>query len=138
MNPRELRIGNLFRDRQSGDIIEVVELNENTITFDAGKCLESGWQAEPIALTEKLLPKLGFIWCTGRHGEYYMHEQQELFRVWRHSEGSFGIGRKDLESKDREFNTHWMTLNCKYVHQLQNLFYDITELELYVKEVKNG
>ena len=136
MKQIDLRIGNIIyipKTDQEAKIsliteASIVGVNKDVIGLGSLKINE----LEPIILTEKRLLNFGFIKFNGRHGVYFKHKKQDLVRVWAVSEDNtqWGLGRKDLDSRNRHYNTHWIVLNLKYVHELQNLFLDITKEEL--------
>ena len=110
MNTKELRIGNLFREKESEQIIEVIELSKDQITF-TGK-FPYKWQAEPIETNEEDLLKLGF-----ENGVDEMTYCGKDFCVyWRKFEGHFEInGEKYFK---------------EYIHELQNLLFALYGTEL--------
>lgn len=59
MDSKELRIGNLFMEENSNEIIEVIGLEKNRIVF-SGQFLDK-WQAKPIPITEGWLLKFGYF-----------------------------------------------------------------------------
>jgi len=116
MKAEELRIGNILRDKYTGDNLIVLELTKDRITFDY--ITDKKWQAEPIPLTEEIILKCGFEIEEGRFGnEYhlddfilYTSEQLSICFCW------------DNFIKD-----------IKHLHQLQNLYFALTGQELDVK-----
>lgn len=127
INLKEFRIDNLFFT-QNGDLLKVIDITRNGIGFevvDRSKYpLSYEWQAEPIPITEEWLERLGFDddFVKGRfeHNDYW----------------AFCIKKSPL--KDR-----WTLMHkCEnslvkyifYVHQLQNVFYFLTNKELELNE----
>lgn len=106
MKATELRIGNLFIEKYSGQIIKVIGLNEKTITFE-GK-FKNEWQAEPIPLTEEWFYNFGFI-IFNSSNEKGLIVVNKLVNPLKYS--IFG----------REI---------KYVHELQNWYFLLTGEEL--------
>ena len=115
----ELRIGNLFKDKHSNTIIEVIGLNKTQITFSGS--FNNKWQAEPIPLTEEILLKCGF--------EKRNHIYDGVFYL---------LKIKDPNIKIKIDKTYTIiegikTINhCKNLHQLQNLYFVLTGKELNV------
>jgi len=133
----DLRIGNYISrlDLGSGtprteQILEL--LSKRTVTSGPCRVIVLYEDIKPIPLTEEWLLKTGFYECNGRHGKYYKHNKSELFRVWMSDLCTCGVGRKDENSIGKEYNTYWMKLDLKYLHQLQNLYHALTGYELQV------
>lgn len=120
MEARELRIGNYAQD-QKGNLLKVIALNEIYHTFsviDRSKYpLPDGWQAEPIPLSGYDLGELGFVRLAGKEGFFYKKGNIEIADI----SGCFII----LHGVDNRFATP-----VKYVHELQNLFFDLVGYDL--------
>jgi hypothetical protein len=114
MNAQEFRIGNLIekslKSGQGRKLIDkigcqdIVRIFENTGSFNY----------EPISLTEEWFLKLGFglrPWG------------------WVNKEADRGLRITVHNNFEREGNT---SLKIQYVHQLQNLYYALTGVELSV------
>lgn len=118
MNPKELRIGNYAQDELSKAILEVVELKENDIVtsvIDRSMFpLKKGWKLGLIPLTEEWLLKLGFKYS----------EETECYHYYNL------ILNKQMVVMD--IDTH---VYLKSVHQLQNLYFAITSLEINCNNV---
>jgi len=54
----KLMLGNLFKEKFTGQTIEVIGIEGNKITFSG--TFKDKWQAKPILLTEEILLKFGF------------------------------------------------------------------------------
>ena len=102
MNVTELRVGNYVNFGIVNEPIEVLSINPNSTTIE---------MASPIPLTEDWLLKFGFDKC-GIDDEirYYKDEYYIEFM-------SFKIQEVTI-------------CNLKYVHQLQNLYFALTQEEL--------
>jgi len=128
----ELRIGNLILDNISNKIEKVdyltikIVINEEDIY-------------EPIPLTEEWLLKFGFVkyqWMNGYFINTFfgdlmiqLHKTEiHLFftKVSYDSQGMKFYGRKFINNKTSF--TH-----CKYIHQLQNLYFFLCGEELTIK-----
>jgi hypothetical protein len=116
---KELRIGNLLIDSLTGSLLKVCDVSETgfiTTVIDTSKFpLPDGWKAVPILLTEEWLFRFGF-----KHeiGDYY-HKKDHYF------------GIKFLKGKFT-FPSFWH-VEIKYLHQLQNLYFALTQEELCLK-----
>jgi hypothetical protein len=111
INAKELRIGNLFQDKYSKAIIKVNGITENDIFFSGNFTKE--WQAEPIPLTEEKLLKLGFI-------------KDEILGFYRNDKSNSTI----IIDYDFICLLGYSHVKLDYVHQLQNLYFDLNKKEL--------
>ena len=127
---KELRIGNIIRYRDERDTI-VSSLGDNFNTSHINKsyyvgsdCLE---EYEPIPLTKEWLLKFGFDYVRNTNeyhnrlineGAYYLKPVGDAFNHW------YLYHKKKM-----------ITTNIMYVHQLQNLYFALTNKELnYVQK----
>jgi hypothetical protein len=124
LKANDLRIGNLFIEEHSNEIIEVIELSKNAIVFSGN--FKGEWQAKPIPLTEEWLLKMGFE----KDNSYYLSPNKSSV------EGFVDILCFDLENLsfivDMSEYSGW-TVDCKHVHTLQNLYYALCGEELTIK-----
>jgi hypothetical protein len=123
MEANKLRLGNLFIEENSKEIISVIGLEQNRIIF-SGMFLNK-WQAKPIEITHEWLLKFGFEMLT---------DVQKGFKSTSYSY------RKGI-SMCIGFNNgvvtvdFWQGNEKKYVHELQNFFFAVSGTELtYEKE----
>lgn len=101
----ELRVGNYLYDGVGGIIkVEVDDLYDNVRKY-----------YEPIPIMEEILLKCGF-------------EKSYTKGVFR-----LGDWTIDLYSKTWKFKREWIDINFKYLHQLQNLYFALTNQELEIK-----
>jgi len=137
INENELRLGNLFIERETKELIRVIELRKEQIMF-SGK-FDQGWQAEPIPLNDEWLVKFGFINRVTEHLNYFeLKVKSGLFRI----EGLDVYFWKGLPSKEWYYDegrhmpiTHRsIKLETKHVHSLQNLYFALTSQELVLKD----
>lgn len=116
MKANELRIGNYYN--QFGNNERVSWATLKTVEEDMNEKL---W-CKPIPLTEEWLLKFGFkkeVEC------FYIHyDMIECISLKFHFDGWY------IEDNDRGFIN---TKPIKYVHQLQNLYFALTEDELSFK-----
>ena len=123
MKNTELRIGNVFKEKYSGDLLVVSELTENRITFDYQT--NEKWQSEPIELTEEILLKCGF--------ENTFHSTNK--DCFYHKELDFIIF---LKSFIRNINYPYIdvlrgeSIRIDFLHQLQNLVFVLKGEELEI------
>jgi hypothetical protein len=111
----ELRLGNWV---SNGDFNYTVDINS---LLDAAT-LEY-YPLEPIPLTSDILSKIGFI-----HGQGSFNEWWEI--------GSFIIFNNDFKNKsEKTFEENFYDIDIKYLHQLQNLYYALTQTELIIKNI---
>ena len=123
MEAKELRIGNLLRDKVSKTELEVIELTKDdivTYVIDRSKFpLEKGWGLEPIPLTEKWLKRFG----------YFIIETNKCVEAFREN---FRYSIQQVENSEHWFWCDGQTVitNLKHVHQLQNFYFALTNEEL--------
>ncbi len=146
ISAKDLRIGNIISD-EWGTIIEVEDINNEGINLfidNDGNYpeLAETW-IEPeytfdklfgLPLTEQNLPKLGikkqYQENPFEEGKYTLNEDGSRYYSW--VKGCFNL-EMDKDGKFMfEVYSHYIPLD--YVHQLQNLFYLLTNEELtYIK-----
>jgi hypothetical protein len=105
----ELRLGNYVID---GD--EVVILNDNYTLFKALINVDRGIGIKPIPLTEEWFIKLGF---------QLFGNDDPLDRYW-----TTNILKGSIEELSLKYTLSGIKI--KYVHQLQNLYFALTGVEL--------
>lgn len=110
MKANELRIGNYVM------YSSLIKVNSYKIT----ECEEYPTRFEPIPLTEEWLLKLGFE----KADEIYFIE----FDVYSMTIKEYEKGKYILNPE-----THFNYVDIEYVHQLQNLYFALTNLELTFK-----
>jgi len=124
MKANELRIGNLLQ----GDKIQLANqgiysdgifaiTGYGISEFELGRLLK----AKPIPLTEEWLLKFGFEKLTKR---FRKEVNGYWYTVW--DSGQFDVDNKAI------------SFNCKYVHKLQNLYFDLTGEELTITEANEN
>ena len=115
MKANELRIGNYLQDF-GGNIAQVIHLTKDKTILES-----------PIPLTEELLIKCGFekITNANRYG-YYIEIANNRFICWQWADE---VGIENFDGDEM----YPCCITCKYVHQLQNLYYALTGNELEVK-----
>jgi hypothetical protein len=90
-------------------------------------------KADPIELTPEILEACGFVntgsnWYTEK---YFTDckEALELIRI----DINANTFRASIENDDNEHEPAYTAKPIKYVHQLQNLYYALTQTELQIK-----
>jgi hypothetical protein len=113
MEAKELRLGNYVEN----DIGDVIFIDSHTLPFIVTKWIKCHHRIE---LTEEWLVKFGFEKIKNNGIDYELHDCVISFEAgWMWT----------AESKLNEVRT----LIPKYVHQLQNLYFELTNEELTIK-----
>ena len=107
----ELRIGNLIKEALLGEIIVTPSVLQDL--------LHGAENYEPILLTEEWLIKFGFKKSEENYG-YKVLQLNNYIQLKTNSEGN--VSGNLFLSKLR--------IECKYVHQLQNLYFPLKGVEL--------
>lgn len=121
---RELRIGNIFKtsDCDCFRVGEVYEKEdglycvENGIDFNGSSLYGSVEDLQPIPLTEELLVKCGMNECDDACVVRYSYRN-----------GKFKMNINNIEN-----GCQICSIEVKYLHQLQNIYFDLTGKELEV------
>lgn len=134
MEAKELRIGNYVLDDTTESIMVVHRLESKKYTeWNSGDeysivCLQNGTEKtfyegyfKPIQLTEEILLKCGFEKGSNIIGDCYYIEHD------------FGVSDFVLNiTKTSNFEIYELDLKIDYLHQLQNLYFALTNEELTV------
>lgn len=137
MKATELRIGSIIRftpDKSEFTIDESIQelddgLYEGFYIDSINIC-----NFEPIPLTEEWLIKFGFdinrleVGCL-KVSSYKTYEEKEL-EIWNTDNGIELM----INNEPNDICLFFSLKNIKYVHQLQNLYFALTGLELSIKE----
>lgn len=118
MKAQELRIGNYVEFSTPALSINIKELSHKVSSKDLVNLEENKILLEPIPLTEEWLVKLGFDSTPHHENVVYYYNVNFDFRIEAYSNGYISF-------------EEWADL--KYVHQLQNLYFALTEQELTIK-----
>ena len=116
----ELRLGNYFQETTSKEIIQVENISKDKIGFSG--YFTTGWQAEPIELTEEWLLKLGF----DKDSEYIVGAG--ICWHFKHPKHKYKLSET--------FRLMLLGIDLKYLHQLQNLYFALCGEELTINEGK--
>ena len=139
MKANELRIGNWIKYEDK--LVQVVQLSSLMILCQRDEnqflvnCAPKVFQ--PIELTEEVLLKIGFKNCNARYVDIYKIEK------WIDEFNFISIDYRDLRNSNTTLNiTHindetynqctLLKNNIKYLHQLQNAYYCLTNQEMEV------
>tara|TARA_R110000737_G_scaffold107903_1_gene140536 strand:- start:39 stop:440 length:402 start_codon:yes stop_codon:yes gene_type:complete len=133
MEAKELRIGNYVNNEQRTEVIDAIDPYRVQCHLLSDKTRETLYEVplqfiKPILLTEDWLLKFGFekneddynfkgFCLEDRNADPFLPEQRKL-----QLKDSFGVWR----------NNHFLT-NIKHLHQLQNLYFALTNDELIIK-----
>lgn len=128
LKANELRIGNYLNGKQGHVIIteirenNIVKIHDNTSIFYVGTCLK------PIPLTEEWLFKFGFI----EKIDAYFYNDYCIEDI--HNRVTWVINEFD------HITDEFTAIGCgiNYVHQLQNLYFALTNEELTLKNNSNN
>ena len=123
MNVTELRIGNFIQNKNISDCVQVSRIDQNeTIQIGFGICKNVFTDTmnlsafEPIIITENWLLKFGF------KNQNFGWKFKEL--------GLFDHNYKKGNLNLKINSTEIPFIQIKYIHQLQNLYFSLTGLEL--------
>lgn len=137
MEANELRIGNCLNFPCDSNIEEfswfVSDIKYLNYDYDTKQCFVNDTpldETKPISLTEEWLVRFGFLKkeTNNEYGWYKNCLNRQL--CWCHSNFisiEFNIGQCD------EFTNTLLDIECKHVHQLQNLYFALTGEELTIK-----
>lgn len=126
MEANELRIGNYYRQLVLGDVVRV-DLFTFSEWYSSIRCGDdsTGDYMMPIPITEEWLVKLGFDYIKN-HKEYHNRGINE---------GAYHLKRVG-DAFNRWYLYHkekMITSNIRFIHQLQNLYFALTGIELEIK-----
>lgn len=127
MNKRELRIGNWVKWIGKPCKVDLALL---TTEFDDCKTEESSY-VEPIELTEQMLLDNGFEYV----GEHEF-DQRRCFLRYRGGDCIIIFctpNHTDFRMTIRKDSTEISEFPCQYLHELQNLYYEINKKEIDFK-----
>ena len=131
MDARELRIGNYVYD----DINNIVEIDHQ----DIGEEVYIFYK--PIELTEEILLKCGFkkenLKPSNEHSEYFSIwiEDYKYSFSFAYFRNNWGFYHSYTDASEEEDNNRFdaISFGIKYLHQLQNLYFALTNEELNVQ-----
>lgn len=145
IDPKELRIGNLFLfhpigSNQIADEVIALKLKSKVGWFRI-KGKKSGWnqetQCDPILLTPEILERSGFVkgrYCPNPNVTQYIYKTDFIYILF----GYINEGYAGFEEKAFYFSYASNIDGTKYgraynyVHELQNLFFDLTRREITI------
>ena len=115
MEISELRLGNYVMDIDN-DILPVT----NDTFYWISECVRTEDDYKPIELTEDILFKCGFKLAIDEN-VYTLHDTIELTQTY-YGNSFYFMG-------------NFIKSDIKYLHQLQNLYFAITDIELNVSKI---
>lgn len=106
MIPNEVMYGNYFREVYSGEIVEVIGIDEKTTMLSGN--FPDKWQAVSIPIDTDWLEKFGFRLINGRYvlGRYSLKFMEQI------GFDGYVVFVDDVKIR-----------GIRYVHELQNLFF---------------
>lgn len=126
MRATELRIGNLFYYHIKNNLDERKEWDEvGQIDYEDLKTLtefDNNSEYKPIPLTEEWLLKFGF---KKNYKRGYILKINSFLRI---------AGFQTIPHLYLEYEENYCLVTLEYVHQLQNLYFALTENELEITE----
>ena len=126
MRVEELRIGNLVKTYLHPPISEWLNINVSVATLEDLAVAPNS--IEPILLTEGWLVRFGFK----REGVLFDWAIKIQDNKWIGYD--FDTNRVGVAFIHPSLTRDIPLIDCKYVHQLQNLYYALTNTELKIKE----
>ena len=142
MKANELRIGNYVYNKTDG-VIKVEEINDDGINGEFDLCWASYYfeptyagvekdLIEPILLTEEWLLRFGAIDNNKDERKKYNFKEINWYFGFIGNYGDFRIYQ--YTDNFKYWLDQYKTIEIKYVHQLQNLYFAITGEELKIKK----
>ena len=127
MDPKVFRIGNYISTKNTSEVFIITAIEEKIHAVNAKMAdalILRPEEIEPIPLSEKWLKSFGFEMTQAEpHRKFIVGQNHKIMNT--------------VEILDAKFY-YWLSredyLVVKYVHQLQNIFFAITEHDLEVKE----
>jgi hypothetical protein len=126
LKAQDLRIGNLINRRYEYKNVPHLNKTKIEIVCEVSKEFlnQSCGFPEPIPLTEEILLKCGFV----------KDELHDCFVIWQ-SESDVAIEFFVNEIHLVGYSSAEPIENCKYLHQLQNLYFALTGTELNIENL---
>jgi len=125
MDARELRIGNLVNIGYDCKVVRIEEYGATLNTYNGVKEFIHFHQTDirPIPLTEERLLKIGFSLS-------YKSEYKRKFDLDINTEFGYDFDLNGNVNGMQGFRHYGRYYTCEYLHQLQNLYFALTGLEL--------
>jgi len=121
MKAKEFRLGNYVFSNMVEDTIQLSALLES-----------QDLQIKPIPLTEEWLLNFGFE--SSSQGYNYLTIKKTSLYIYINDNGESGISIEDLDNDLTEEEELSFSIKLNYVHQLQNLYFALTNEELIIKQ----
>lgn len=123
MKTTDFRIGNIITD-ENGFEMYVVGIGEDWLTADFEGNQGDVWEFDfkhsfpkPVEITEEILLKYGFVKDTETSYRWYLGEYFTY----------------DLDDGGFRYKEAWVRLLVNYLHELQNIYFVLTNKNLEVK-----
>ncbi len=133
INPTDLRIGNnVF---YKGEVVKIIGIGEFGIKASQGEAIInakfSTLDITPIVLDKSWFIKLGFKWEIEFSNTYKWHFYNGRLRIAIYlNEAKYHADYQTWISNPNSWNGWHVVGTTMYIHQLQNLYYALTGLEL--------
>jgi hypothetical protein len=121
----ELRIGNKILNSDN-EIVTVTELRDE-FYLNESKHGQYYATSNPIPLTPEILEKCGFVKEDDKISTFWKLILNRSEAISIEDDGSFGLNAANASSSEGYASSPDL---CKYLHQLQNLYYSLTGTEL--------
>ena len=131
---RDLRIGNCIKIKEdSFHFQEILQINRGSICIeepisDEFVCVDI-LDVEPIKISKEWLEKLGFKFVIRNMWELKIDFYTKL-QFYENQDDYITLFIQNYNNGERVSDTHLAMKNIKYIHQLQNLFFDLTGRDL--------
>jgi hypothetical protein len=137
----QLKYGNIIQSVTDIPLV-VREILSNGVTYDRLDMKSVADFAEydeikPIELSEHWLERLGFEYGVNGEGEDKVEYWDKRAPLHQHSFGCFTFTITKWFEGNFTFSHHQIRRDCKYLHDLQNIWYFNTGQELTIKEPIN-
>lgn len=128
IDPKEVRIGNILKSSDSSKLINVFHIDEDD---DRGRINYIGVNNyQPVELTPEILEAAGFGYNGNDKCFGYVNETEEiLIELGDYYEDD---GRAVFYYNLPDTDNSTCIAYCKYLHQLQNLYFALTGQELQI------
>lgn len=131
---RDLRIGNYIKTKEDDfHFHEILQINKGSICIedavsDEFVCVDI-IDVEPIKISKDWLEKLGFIFIIRNMWELKIDFYTKL-QFYENQDEYITLFVQNYNNGERISDTHLAIKNAKYIHQVQNLFFDLTGRDL--------
>ena len=131
---RDLRIGNYIKTKEDKfHFYEILQINRGSICIE--DAISDEFESvdiidvEPIKISKEWLQKLGFIFIIRNMWELKIDFYTKL-QFYENQDDYVTLFIQNYNNGERISDTHLALKKVKYIHQLQNLFFDLTGRDL--------